>query len=569
MFEKREELLTRIALMIFLAFVPYYIFWIWIWPGWNTLLFFDLFNLVPLAGIFACIRFKKCSWAASLIVFIPLLNVFELDEGFSGPYGFYYNFFPILLANFILFTRKERIFPITGIILSAIVLVCTNVEGWSPRLYSRFPEYAPDAFPLHILNFVISLITTLFGIKFLVQAYQKTETRLKHALMKAEELADLKTQFLSNMSHEIRTPMNAVIGMTNLLMEEHPRKDQQDRLNVLKFSADNLLHIINDILDYSKLEAGKVSFENKPFQLHDTITHVYKGLEPLAIEKGIQLELICDEHLPNLVKGDMNRLVQVINNLAQNAIKFTDQGSVIIRVENHGNHTIGFSIEDTGIGIPDDKLNLIFERFSQVYADSNRKYGGTGLGLAISSKLLELQNSKLKVKSKIGEGSCFSFSIQLQRVIETSETDLLKQKIPSHHPLNCNILLAEDNAINQLVARNFIEKWGANLDIASNGLEAVNMAKENTYDLILMDLQMPEMDGYEATRLIRKLPGDHFSRIPIIALTASSIVEVQEQYILAGMNNYMRKPFVPEELYQMIGHYIWQPRVVSLPVQRA
>jgi signal transduction histidine kinase len=569
MFEKRKELLTRIAYLILFALLPYYLFWLWDWPGLNPLFLFDQLNLIPLAGIFTCLHFRKFNWAAFLIVLIPLMNVYEFAEGFSGRYGFYFLFFPILIANYILFSQKEKFFAFGGISLTAIVLITTSVEGWSPRLYVRYPTYAPDADYLLVLNFMISLVTILFGVKFIVQAYQKTQCRLKEALEKAEEIAELKTQFLSNMSHEIRTPMNAVIGMTNLMLEEHPRKDQLERLHVLKFSADNLLHIINDILDYSKLEAGKVSLENKPFHLTETMQHVFKCMEPQAKEKGIILQLQCDENLPVLVLGDMNRLIQVMNNLVNNAIKFTETGSVTIAVKMLENKSVLFAIEDTGIGIPEEKLDYIFERFSQVHGDSNRKYGGTGLGLAICSRLLALQNSRLEVRSQLGVGTCFSFSVAFATVSQMNGLIADSDKIPYYHSLNCSILLAEDNLINQLVAKNFIEKWGARLDIAFNGLEALRMVTENNYDLILMDLQMPEMDGYEATRKIRQLPGDHFSRIPIIALTASSIVEVQDQFISAGMNNYMRKPFVPEALYQMIAHYVWEPRVISLPVKRA
>jgi len=567
MFEKRAELLTKISIMLFCALMPYYVYWIW--AGWNPIVYFDLLNLIPLSGVFFFIRRKRYEIAAFLIVLIPLMNVYEYDEGFSGRYGYYYNYYPIMLANIILFTRKERMYPIIGISLSVLVFIATNIPGLSPRIYSIYPEHAPDEQTIYILNFISSMGTSLVGTGFLIKAYQKTAERLKKSLESAEELAELKTQFLSNMSHEIRTPMNAVIGMTNLMIEEHPRKDQLERLQVLKFSADNLLHIINDILDYSKLEAGKVSLEQKPFSLKELIGNVHKGFLPQADSKGLKLELVYDERIPNLMKGDLYRLTQVLNNLVNNAIKFTELGYVRISAKLEDSGGINFSVEDTGIGIPEDKLQFIFERFSQVQATTTRKHGGTGLGLAISSKLIELQNARLNVESSLGKGTRFSFTLRFEPLPETELELLNLEKIPTHHPLNCAILLAEDNPINQLVARNFIEKWGAELDIASNGAEALAMVRNKHYDLILMDLQMPEMDGYEATRRIRLLSGERFSRIPIIALTASSIVEVQEQYIRAGMNNYMRKPFVPEELYQLIAHYVWEPRVINLPSLRA
>lgn len=567
MLEKRAKLITRIAFLLLFALVPYYAYWMW--TGWDVLLQIELLNLVPLAGIFLFVKLKKYAWASFFVVLLPLLNVYIYDEGFFGPYTFAYDFFPILVANVVLFSKRERVFPMVGILMLILVFTFTNIPGMSPRLYTLFPEHSPNPKVLNLLTFFTALVTTIIGVYFIVRNYINAGKRLKELLDKANELADLKTQFLSNMSHEIRTPLNAVIGMSNLMLEEHPRKDQKERLEVLRFSADNLLYIINDILDYSKLEAGKLHLSKKPFLLKATILHLYKSLEPQASAKGLRMILHFDDKISELLMGDVNRLVQVMNNLIQNAIKFTEKGTIRIDVNLQADGSIGFFVEDTGIGIPDDKLETIFERFSQVNTNSNRKHGGTGLGLAISNKLLELHDSKLMVWSKPGTGSRFSFSVHYEALPEADIEKLMPEIIPEHHPLHCTILLAEDNPINQLVARNFIEKWGAQVDVASNGIEAVQMAAANHYDLILMDLQMPEMDGFEATKKIRQLPEPHYKQIPIIALTASSIIEVQEEYIQAGMNNYMRKPFVPSELYQMIATYIWQPKVVNLPIQRA
>lgn len=558
MFEKRGELLNRINSIIFIILLPYFL--LSLWNGWTELLAVDLINLLPLALNVYFIRRRKWAYAAMGIVLIPLYNVYVYDEGVNGDSGVYFFLFPALLSCFILFARKEHVFRVTSIFLVFLTLILVNIEGASPQLYQIFTEkdIAREVFP--VVNFFLSLLVSLIGLLVIIRAYNKAEVQLKLALRKAEEVAELKSQFLSNMSHEIRTPMNAVIGITGLLKQENPRPDQLERLNVLSFSAGNLMHILNDILDYSKMEAGKIELEGHAFRLPELLRNQHSGMLQLAREKNIELLLLLEPGLPERVSGDANRLIQVLNNLVNNAIKFTESGSVKIIVGQNGisdeTVRVRFSIEDTGIGIPEEKLPLIFERFSQVSPESNRKYGGTGLGLAICSKLLELQNSQLEVHSTPGVGSRFSFELNfpvVENVAQEKEAQSITAGAGSLSHLK--ILLAEDNVINQLVASNIIERWGCRLDIANNGLEALEMVKQSDYDLVLMDLQMPEMDGYEATRQIRLLPGGKYHYLPIIALTASSIYEIQDQYIESGMNDFMRKPFNPEALHNMIVQY--------------
>lgn len=385
---------------------------------------------------------------------------------------------------------------------------------------------------------------------------EKELIKAKHA---AEEAALAKQNFLSTMSHEIRTPMNAVIGITHLLLQEEPKPEQLENLKTLQFSAQNLMGIINDVLDFSKIEAGKIVFEEIDFNLKEILNGVHRSLQFKAIEKNIDFVWDWDEEIPEIVIGDSVRLTQILNNLTGNALKFTHKGFVKISAQLNKSLsqekliTIDFNIEDTGTGIPKDKIDLVFEKFTQASEDTTRKYGGTGLGLSITKKLLELQNSEIKVKSELGKGTTFYFSLQfrkssLKKIDNNSETFEIKDL--SH----LKILIAEDNEMNQMVVNKFLKKWNIRPDFAINGQEAVEKANLQNYDIILMDLQMPEVDGFEATKRIRSL-GGHFKNIPIIALTASSLIDVKDKIYSTGMNDFIPKPFNPTILYEKIVKY--------------
>jgi len=386
---------------------------------------------------------------------------------------------------------------------------------------------------------------------------KRAEQNLIIAKQKAEEAAMAKQQFLSTMSHEIRTPMNAVIGMTHLLMQEEPREDQMEYLNALKFSGENLLVLINDILDFSKIESGKVFFEETSFSLNDLVSGIKQTFIYRSDEKGLNLVLEVDSAIPDYVIGDPARLNQVLTNLIGNAIKFTENGSVkigiILKKELNRSVDIEFSVQDTGIGIPADKLDYIFESFSQASTDTTRKFGGTGLGLAICKKLLELQNSEIKVESNPGEGSKFYFQLTFRKSDTVSPKVITMDLEESFERLKGKrILYAEDNEINQIVAEKLLVKRGVEIENAENGKVAIEKLAAGTYDLILMDLHMPEMNGYEATKIIRNSKDPKIKSIPIIAITASVMIEVQEEIRRSGMNDFILKPFNPNELYQKI-----------------
>ncbi len=363
------------------------------------------------------------------------------------------------------------------------------------------------------------------------------------------------------MSHEIRTPMNAVIGTTNLLLSEDPKPGQLEYLNTLKFSGENLLAIINDILDYNKIEAGKLELNKIPFNIHHLAQKIKQSFYAKAIEKGLEVELIIDEAIPEYLTGDQIRLSQVLNNLLSNAVKFTHAGTVTIKLDkenlNDTSVTVKFTVADTGIGIAAKNLAIIFDPFEQESQHSDNDYGGTGLGLAITKRLVELHQSTVAVVSEPGKGTVFTFTIlfdiapketanegQAAAVIETNLTSDM---------VGMRVLIVDDNKMNLMIASKFLKKWQVEVDEAISGPLAIEMVNNNNYDLIIMDLQMPEMDGFEATRIIKKTN----PQIPVIALTADAMPETHNKAFAAGMCDYLTKPFLPQVLFEKVAkHYV-------------
>ncbi len=389
------------------------------------------------------------------------------------------------------------------------------------------------------------------------------EKELMEAKIFAEDAMKSKQQFLSTMSHEIRTPMNAIIGFTKVMSKTHMTAKQREYIEAMKISGDTLIVLINDILDLAKVDAGKMTFEQIPFKIASSISAILHLFETKIHEKNLVLVKEYDNKIPEVLVGDQVRLHQIILNLVSNAVKFTTKGKITVSIyllsEDEEKITIEFSVKDTGIGIPENKIEKIFENFEQESTGTSRLYGGTGLGLAIVKQLVEAQGGSIQIKSKIGEGSTFSFILSFQKTKATTEleTEIIELETEIK---KIKVLVVEDIALNQLLMRTLLDDFGFDYYIAENGKNAIAKLQTNRYDIILMDLQMPEMNGFEATEYIRNTMN---SKIPIIALTADVTTVDITKCKAVGMNDYISKPFDEKLLYNKIVGLVKKPEFIQ------
>ena len=406
---------------------------------------------------------------------------------------------------------------------------------------------------LYVLDFIANQIAIALQRRMMLD-------NLITARQKAEEAAQAKQIFMSTMSHEIRTPLNEVIGITNLLLQGNPREDQMDYIRTLKFSGNHLLTLVNDVLDYNKMESGKIVFEQTQFNLSNFLAEIIRSYSFRSKAKNLTFNINKDNALPPEVIGDPIRLNQILSNLLSNALKFTNQGGINIYIkelERIGNRSkMEFIVSDTGIGIPRDKHSSIFESFTQASSDTTRYFGGTGLGLAICKKLIELQGGKISVESEPGVGSIFRFDITFNVPDKTAHKQVIESPESYSGLEGKRILVAEDNKINFFVANKFLVGWGVKVTHVENGQLALELLEKNEFDLILMDLHMPVMDGIEATRIIRKSENPKIKDIPIVALTAAIMSESHDKIEDLNINDYVLKPFKPYDLFERILKHI-------------
>jgi CheY-like chemotaxis protein len=385
---------------------------------------------------------------------------------------------------------------------------------------------------------------------------QQQKREIERLLLAAQQSSRMKSEFLANMSHEIRTPMNGVMGMTDLVLATDLTAEQREYLETARYSADSLLTILNDILDFSKIEAGRLDLNPIEFSLRECVDQTAKMFQVSLASKQLDFRVDLDADVPDQVVGDPDRLRQVLLNLLGNAIKFTERGEVTVRVaceaSDASSRRLRFTVRDTGIGIAPAKQQLIFESFRQADGSTTRKYGGTGLGLTICSRLVELMGGTIGVESELGRGSTFHFTARLGVPEEATPAlrNMAAATASSDDPpaVQLRILLAEDNVVNQRLSSRLLEKRGHRVVLASTGGEALARLKDETFDVILMDVQMPDMDGLETTAIIREREKASGTRTPIIALTAHTMKGDRERCLAVGMDSYITKPVEPAEL---------------------
>ncbi|PQJ78825.1 response regulator [Polaribacter porphyrae] len=549
--ERIYKLMYTICLLT--AGLAFICFFIGLLLGLTT---FALYHLVTVFIYFYCAYIsKKGNIYVSRLIFFILLNLGIVSTAsYIGRAGAVeYMFVYSLALPFSVFSfKREKIYVYFFSCLSGLLWIILAITDF--KLFTSTPI---DISVAETYIYPISIFCT-FGI-VAVQLYYFSVLSLKYykqihlKKQKALEASLAKSKFLSTMSHEIRTPLNAVIGLSHILGNNDPRKDQIENIEALNYSGKTLLNLLNNVLDFSKMQSTNIELDNIPTNIISTVKQIQKIHKNACKRRNTILEIDIDESIP-FVWLDVVRFNQVINNLISNAIKFTDDGTVTLIIkkmkETEEKVTLHLAVKDTGIGIPKNKQKTIWKAFEQASNTTNRIYGGTGLGLPIVKSILEVMHSKVKIESEYGKGSTFSFDLELKKADDKKEEILITEK-KEHNLANKKVLLVDDNLINVMVGKQILEKEKILVNVANDGLSALNKCKENEFDIVLMDIQMPVMDGYTATKEIRKFN----TKMPVLALSANVFIEIKDKIEECGMDGFIFKPFTPEDLINQIEKY--------------
>ena len=510
---------------------------------------YNAINIIAYIAVVYFAKNRRLNTARILYLITSSIGIAVISSfvGKNGSIEFIYMFnigLPFIMFSF----RRERYYIITFILLPLILWALLYLTDYNLFALRKLdPVIAKEfIYPISILS-AISLV--IFQLIYFLIINTSYFNRIQKKKLDALEASNAKSNFLSTMSHEIRTPLNAVIGLSYILGDNEPRKDQIQNIEALNYSGKILLNLLNNVLDFSKMQSTDIQLDNVPVDLSEAIKQIKKIHEASCMKKEITMNLEIDNDIP-VVWLDIVRFNQIINNLVTNAIKFTEKGSVTLSIKKqnivNGQLNLITEVIDTGIGIPKNKQETIWEAFTQASSTTNRLYGGTGLGLPIVKSIIEAMGSKVNINSEIGKGSRFYFNLILKIA---SDKELLKNtEKRTHNFEGKKILLVEDNVINVMVGKQILEKAKLHINVANDGLTAVNMVKENNYDVVLMDIQMPIMDGYTAAIEIRKFNKE----IPILALSASVFMEAKDKIKESGMNGFIFKPFDPQDLLNKI-----------------